>query len=53
VPFFISGGTQIGDGIGAILSPIKNPVNGFYLLVIPDIFISTAWAYKALKKNLK
>ncbi len=53
VPFFISGGTQIGDGIGAILSPIKKPVNGFYLLVIPDIFISTAWAYKALKKNLK
>lgn len=53
VPFFISGGTQIGDGIGDILSPIKNPVNGFYLLVIPDIFISTTWAYKTLKKNLK
>jgi 4-diphosphocytidyl-2-C-methyl-D-erythritol kinase len=53
VPFFISGGTQIGDGIGNVLSPIKNPVNGFYLLVIPDIFISTAWAYKALKKYLK
>jgi 4-diphosphocytidyl-2-C-methyl-D-erythritol kinase len=53
VPFFISGGTQIGDGIGDILSPIKKSVNGFYLLVIPDIFISTAWAYKALKKNLK
>ena len=53
VPFFISGGTQIGDGIGDVLTPINNPFNGFYLLVIPDIFISTAWAYKALKKNLK
>lgn len=53
VPFFISGGTQIGDGIGDILSPIYKPVDGFYLLVIPDIFISTAWAYNALKKNLK
>ncbi len=53
VPFFISGGTQIGDGIGNVLTPINNNVNGFYLLVIPDIFISTAWAYNALKKNLK
>lgn len=53
VPFFISGGTQIGDGIGNVLTPINNPFNGFYLLVIPDIFISTAWAYKALKKHLK
>lgn len=53
VPFFISGGTQIGDGVGEILTPINKPIDGFYLLVIPDIFISTAWAYKALKKNLK
>ena len=53
VPFFISGGTQIGDGIGNVLTPINNPFNGFYLLVIPDIFISTEWAYKALKKHLK
>ncbi len=53
VPFFISGGTQIGDGIGDVLSPIYKSVDGFYLLVIPDIFISTAWAYKALKKHLK
>lgn len=53
VPFFISGGTQIGDGIGNVLTPINNPFNGFYLLVIPDIFISTTWAYKALKKHLK
>lgn len=53
VPFFILGGTQIGDGVGEILTPINKPINGFYLLVLPNIFISTAWAYKALKKNLK
>jgi len=53
VPFFLLGGTQIGNGIGDILSPINKPVIGFYLLVIPDIFISTSWAYKALKKHLK
>ncbi|MBU0529588.1 4-(cytidine 5'-diphospho)-2-C-methyl-D-erythritol kinase [bacterium] len=53
VPFFILGGTQIGNGVGDVLSQINKPINGFYLLVIPDIFISTAWAYKALKKHLK
>ncbi|MEE8340816.1 MAG: 4-(cytidine 5'-diphospho)-2-C-methyl-D-erythritol kinase [Candidatus Neomarinimicrobiota bacterium] len=53
IPFFILGGTQIGNGIGDVLSPINKPVKGFYLLVMPDIFISTAWAYKALKKHLK
>jgi len=53
VPFFISGGTQIGNGIGDVLSKVSNPVNGFYLLIVPDIFISTAWAYKAFKKHLK
>ena len=53
VPFFISGGTQIGNGIGDILSPVSSSIKGFYLLIIPDIFISTAWAYDALKKDLK
>jgi len=53
VPFFLSGGTQIGNGIGNILTPISKPIKGFYLLIIPEIFISTAWAYDTLKKDLK
>ena len=53
VPFFISGGTQIGNGIGDVLSLINKLVDGFYLLIVPDIFISTAWAYETLKKHLK
>ena len=53
VPFFISGGTQIGDGVGELLTPINNPIDGYYLLIIPEIFISTAWAYTTLKKDLK
>jgi 4-diphosphocytidyl-2-C-methyl-D-erythritol kinase len=53
VPFFILGGTQIGNGIGDVLSQVKNPIDGYYLLIVPDIFVSTAWAYKALKKHLK
>ena len=53
VPFFLLGGTQIGNGIGDILLQVSNPFDGFYLLIVPDIFISTAWAYKVLKKHLK
>jgi len=53
VPFFISGGTQIGNGIGDILSQVSNSIKGYYLLIIPNIFISTVWAYDALKKDLK
>ncbi len=53
VPFFILGGTQVGNGIGNVLEQVKKPIEGHYLLVVPNIFISTAWAYKALKKHLK
>ena len=53
VPFFINGGTQVGDGIGEILTPLDKPIEGYYLLIVPDVFISTAWAYKSLKKYLK
>ncbi len=52
VPFFIEGGTQLGKGVGEILKPINNPVKGFYLLVIPDISISTQWAYSKIKNKL-
>jgi len=52
VPFFIKGGTQIGNGIGEILTQVAKPVSGYYLLILPDIFIGTAWAYKSMKKYL-
>jgi len=53
VPFFIRGGTQIGDGIGEILTPVPSPVKGVYLLILPELSISTAWAYGALKNRLE
>jgi len=53
VPFFIKGGTQIGDGIGEVLTPIKKAIDGYYLLILPNTFISTAWAYESMKKNLE
>lgn len=53
VPFFIKGGTQIGDGIGERLTPVENSIDGYYLLVLPNIFISTKWAYQSMKKYLE
>jgi len=46
VPFFINGGTQGGDGLGDILTPLDFPTNYVILLVHPKIHISTVWAYK-------
>jgi len=53
VPFFINGGTQVGDGIGNLLTPLNTPVTGAYLLAMPSISINTAFAYGALKNSLE
>lgn len=53
VPFFIKGGTQIGDGVGEKLTKMDQAVSGYYLLILPSFSISTAWAYKSYKKYLK
>ncbi len=53
VPFFIRGGIQLGEGIGEKLSPINVKLDFSILLVIPPVFISTAWAYKELKYGLE
>jgi 4-diphosphocytidyl-2-C-methyl-D-erythritol kinase len=52
VPFFLHGKTAYGTGIGEILKPIS--INSTYhiLLVIPEIRISTVWAYKNLNLTL-
>ena len=53
VPFFVNGGTQLGEGIGEILTPINVKLDFTFLLVIPAFFIDTNWAYKSLKKSLE
>ena len=53
VPFFIRGQTQLGEEIGDKLTSLSHPVAGTYLLVIPDLSISTAWAYAEIKNKLK
>ena len=53
VPFFIRGGTQIGQETGGKLSPITKKLEAAVLLVIPRVSISTEWAYSQLKNKLK
>lgn len=53
VPFFIRGGTQLGEGIGEKLTPLKRTIAGTYLLVMPAITIDTGWAYRQMKYHLE
>ena len=52
VPFFVKGGTQLGEGIGNKLTSLPSHIHGTYLLVIPDISIKTGWAYRKFKYKL-
>lgn len=52
VPFFIRGGSQIGEETGYKLTPINFNLTDNLLLVIPDISISTKWAYSKVKNKL-
>ena len=51
VPFFIKGGMQSLRGVGSELLPLSGCINGFYLLVVPNIHIDTKWAYNSYGKN--
>jgi len=52
VPFFIKGGTQIGEGIGEKLISLKSSIKGWYLIITPDLIIDTKWAYSQFKNIL-
>ena len=54
VAFFNNGGLQYAQGIGDKLSPLPNFMHGFHFLIIcPQISISTPWAYSEYKKYLE
>jgi len=48
VPFFLLGCAARVRGRGELLERIPRPRGCFFLLVFPDVSISTAWAYGAL-----
>lgn len=49
VPFFLAGGTAMGEGRGEILTPLNRVSRYFIVLLLPGIHVSTAWAYGASK----
>ena len=52
VPFFIFGKSARATGIGEILEPLPITPQLWFLLITPDIPISTAWAYNAIRRGL-
>lgn len=49
IPFCITGGTALAEGIGEILTPIDNMPEFNVVLVKPPIGISTPWAYSKVR----
>jgi 4-diphosphocytidyl-2-C-methyl-D-erythritol kinase len=52
VPFFLLQKPAIARGIGEILQPIENFPSLWYVIVSPNLMISTAWTYERIKLNL-
>jgi 4-diphosphocytidyl-2-C-methyl-D-erythritol kinase len=48
VPFFLTGGTALGTGTGAEISPLKDLPRKALVVVTPGVKVSTAEAFKAL-----
>lgn len=50
VPFFLTGGTALGVGLGTEVSPLTEVSAEHLLIVTPEAKVSTAEAYKALSQ---
>jgi 4-diphosphocytidyl-2-C-methyl-D-erythritol kinase len=48
VPFFLTGGTALGTGTGALITPLEDAPEMHLVVVTPTARVSTAEAYKAL-----
>ncbi len=48
VPFFLTGGTALGTGLGTDIAALADAPRAFLLIATPDVKVSTAEAYKAL-----
>jgi len=49
VPYCIEGGTMLAEGIGELLTPLRDFSGVDIVLVKPNIGVSTAWVYGNLK----
>jgi 4-diphosphocytidyl-2-C-methyl-D-erythritol kinase len=52
IPFLIEGGTAVMRGRGEDLQPLEWRGDVFYVLVYPNVAVSTAWAYARVKPAL-
>jgi 4-diphosphocytidyl-2-C-methyl-D-erythritol kinase len=52
VPFFIKAVPSIATGVGEILEPIPKWPEFWYLIITPQIEVSTAWVYQNYKMKL-
>ena len=50
VPFCIMGKTARAEGIGEVLTPIKNKIKGYIVLAKPPISVSTGFVYGRIDK---
>ncbi|MBI2618522.1 MAG: 4-(cytidine 5'-diphospho)-2-C-methyl-D-erythritol kinase [Ignavibacteriales bacterium] len=51
VPFFLNGGSAYATSRGEILEPFSLSFPYWIILVTPPVHVSTAWAYKNLKRD--
>lgn len=49
IPYCISGGTMLSEGIGEVLTPLPAPPECHLVVVKPDIDVSTAFVYQNLR----
>jgi 4-diphosphocytidyl-2-C-methyl-D-erythritol kinase len=52
VPFFLYCRPSLAMGIGELLEPLNGWPRLWYVLVAPDLQVSTSWAFKSLKLRL-
>jgi len=52
VPFFLMGGTAVGEGIGEILTAVSVPLDYELILVHPGFPVSTASVFRSFSKTL-
>lgn len=48
VPYCISGGTVLSEGIGEILTPLPKTPDGYIVIAKPDLSVSTRYVYENL-----
>lgn len=51
VPYCVVGGTALCEGIGEILTPLKQLTGMHLVIATPDVNISTPWVFKRLVLN--